>query len=84
MTIVNGHEVAARERKAVALADVLDVFEVPADVARDLPHSARMDAAAVAGVKLPSQDTWDRVCELLADRDATRHALRAAVLKGRS
>lgn len=68
MTATNGYEQAARERKAGLLADMLDAFKVTAEDARDLPVIARLDVATAAGVRIPSQETWDRACDLLEQR----------------
>jgi hypothetical protein len=82
----NLHEEAARTRKAIALADILDAVtsDIPDPIAwlRDAPAAVRLDAAECAGIRLPSEETWQLACSMLEGRLAVRAALTADPFEG--
>lgn len=65
-------EAAARTRKAALLADVLVRHGATSHEIFDLPPSGRAMAAAIAGVRLPSDATWAAVVALVRHRERTK------------
>lgn len=61
----NVYELAARGRKAERLAELLLDQGATSAEAAELPEHARLIAAALAGVRRPSQTTWDLVVGLM-------------------
>lgn len=71
----NPYEDAARERKADALASVLDAFGMDPDGLVDAPTLVRLDAAEAAGVNTPSEATWQLAVRKLRGRQDMREML---------
>lgn len=69
---VEARVVAARVRKAAAIADVLDrAGGLGVDVSL-IDDAGRRSAEALAGVRLSSDATWDMVATILSARAAVR------------
>lgn len=71
----NPWEDAARERKAAAIAAVLDGMGVTPDQAEVIEPGLRVRIAQQAGVKPPSEQTWELVVKVLGGIAAIRAAL---------
>lgn len=78
----NPHEQAARQAKAIALADRLDAFDVDPEWARTAPAAVRLDCAEAAGVRFPSEETWELACSMLSGRLLVRASLPADPFEG--
>lgn len=68
----NPWETEARQRKAIAIADMLDAFSISSDQAADLTAGERLDVATAAGVNTPSAATWDTTVAMLRAREECR------------
>lgn len=78
MSNSNPYQRAARLAKATKLADFLEAGGITAeDACRATPETLRL-AAEGAGVKLPSQETWQEVINLLQARQIARERIKAA------
>lgn len=71
----NPYAQARRTEKACALADMLDAFGVDPDWAENAPALVRLDTAEAAGVRLPSDETWQMAVAMLRGRLAVRASL---------
>lgn len=78
----NPYESEARTRKAVAIADMLDAFGLTPEQASALAVGERLDVATAAGVKVPSEPTWEQAVGTLRQRLAVRAALPADPFAG--
>ncbi len=65
-THTNVYEITARARKASKLADVLILHGATSAQAAGLPSEYRLATATLAGVRPPSDTTWEEVVQLLA------------------
>lgn len=73
MTERNEFEQRKRIDKAWKLSAILEQHGATPQAAAALPLKARVDAALAAGVRPPSEKTWDLTVKYLANRlNATR------------
>jgi hypothetical protein len=66
----NPHEELAREKKAMAIADLLTAGGFPSHKVAAFEDGQRRMAANAARVKMPSEETWALVVKLMRQRES--------------